>query len=441
MTEGTAQDGAAWIPFASGFSRPIAIRHAGDGTGRLFVAEQGGAVWVMDATGERLPAPFLDLTDQVDDSGFEQGLLGIAFHPAFVTNRRFFVAYTRASKPGTGLLVIFEYQVSDDPDRADPSTARPIIGIDIPTEIHNGGNILFGPDGYLYLGVGDGGPARDPDNNAQTPSNPLGSMLRLDIDPPRESRLGPDGEGRPDEGRAGEGRIGEGLSRCGLGPSGAYAIPEDNPFVDDDTVCDEIWTFGWRHPWRWSFDRATGDLMVGDVGQADVEEISLTPASSAGGENYGWSCMEGDLPTDFNPCRPGPLSTPRITYRHDDPKNGQVGLANCAIAGGYRYRGRRLPQLEGTYFFGDFCSGRIWVSDEPGDAAWPYRLWRDTSFRIASFGDDEHGELYLADHRQGIIYQLVEVVFADGFESGDTKFWSSPPLRPRKSNRNRTNAP
>ncbi len=427
---GVDPNSAAWVPFASSFSRPIAIRHAGDQTGRLFIAEQGGRIWVTDAKGHRFPDPFLDLSEEVNDTGLEQGLLGLAFHPAYASNQRFFVAYTRASKPGTGFLVVFEYLASNDPDRADPASARAILGIEIPTEIHNGGNILFGPDGYLYLGVGDGGPARDPENNAQDPSNLLGAILRLDIDssPPREP------SGPASANRLVDGHSDAGTFRCGLGPLDGYTIPADNPFVEEEAACAEIWTFGWRHPWRWSFDRATGDLLVGDVGQGDVEEVSLIPVSSTGGENYGWSCMEGDLPTGFNRCRPGPLTDPQVTYRHDDPTNPQVGLANCAITGGYRYRGQQLPELDGIYFFGDYCSGRIWATDEIRGVAWDFDLWEDTRFRIASFGEDERGELYLADHRRNVIFRLAAVVFTDGFESGDASAWSNTALHRPKSN-------
>jgi len=220
----------------------------------------------------------------VDDTGGEQGLLGLAFHPDFAGNGRFFVNYTR-DPPGNGLdrTVVARYQVSgQNPNIADPASATTILEVEQDFANHNGGDIHFGPDGYLYVGMGDGGGAEDPNNRAQDRGELLGSMLRIDVD------------GTPPGG-------GGGL--CGRVP--LYRAPPDNPFVGDPQGCDEIWAIGLRNPWRWSFDRGTGDLFIGDVGQATREEVSYQPAQSSGGENYGWSCMEGTLAVNFNPCGPG----------------------------------------------------------------------------------------------------------------------------------------
>jgi len=402
-----------WTLVSAGFDRPITVRHAGDGSSRLFVVEQSGRIRVITAAGQLLGAPFLDISTLVDSTQNEQGLLGLAFHPSYATNGRFFVSYTR--DPGAGLdrSVIAEYRVSSgNPDIADPSSARTILELEQFASNHNGGNILFGLDGFLYIGLGDGGAYNDtsgPGNNAQTLSRLLGSFLRIDIDQPT-----------PASGTA---------DYCGINPNSAYRVPTGaggNPFAGGSGDCDEIWTFGWRNPWRFSFDRRTGDILVGDVGQNSQEEVSFMAAGSAGGENFGWSCMEGFETPNFHACAAGPLEPPLLDYDHSsaDPN---IGSGNCAVTGGYRYRGSRIAGFDGVYVFGDFCTGRIWFATEGAPGSWSFSLWQDTGFSIASFGEDEAGEIYLTDFNSNAIYRLTSPssIFTDGFESGDRSAWSA----------------
>ncbi|MCP3961008.1 MAG: PQQ-dependent sugar dehydrogenase [bacterium] len=359
-------DYLALTPVLSGLTRPIAIRHAGDGSGRLFIVEQAGRILVWD--GVSAPTSFLDITTLVDDTSLEQGLLGLDFHPDFATNGHFFVNYTRDPGPGADRTVVARYSVSaEDPDVADPASATTILEIEQGFSNHNGGNLLFGPDGYLYIGMGDGGSQFDSLARAQDSSTPLGKMLRID----------------PDGSPAAANEI------CGL--QAAYGIPPGNPFAGIGDGCDEIWALGLRNPWRWSFDRMTGDMFIGDVGQSSMEEISFQPAG-VGGLNFGWSCREGSLVQDFNPCLPGPLTDPILTYLHND------GLFNgCAVTGGYRYRGG-ISGLQGTYVYSDGCTGNIWLATEDSPGQWSATLWQSTGRSIVSFGEDESGELYALDH-------------------------------------------
>jgi len=368
---------------ASGFISPVAVRNAGDGTGRLFVVEKAGRIFVIDG-GVVLPVPFLDITDRVDSTGNEQGLLGLAFHPQYASNGVFFVDYTY-DPPGPGLdqTRIARFEVSaGDPNQADPASEAVVLAIDQDFNNHNGGDIHFGPDGYLYIGMGDGGGARDPNHHAQDLGVLLGKMLRIDID---------------------------------AGGPGDYGIPPGNPFVGDPTAADEIWAYGLRNPWRFSFDRNTGDLFIGDVGQNLWEEIDFQPAASSGGENYGWSCMEGDEFVGFNPCDGNPLTGPILTYPHG---------AECSVTGGFRYRGT-IAGFQGNYVFGDYCSGRIWFAS-PSGGLWTAQEWADTTYNISSFGEDERGDLYVVD-LNGSVYRFTSPssVFADSFESGDVSQWSA----------------
>ena len=277
-------------PVITGLANPVAITHAGDGSGRLFITLKGGQVIIYDGT-QMLPTPFLDITSLVS-SGGEQGLLSVAFHPNYASNGLFFVNYTDTN----GDTVIARYSVSTDPNVGDQSSAFILLTITQPFSNHNGGQLQFGPDGYLYIGMGDGGSGGDPQNNAQNLLTLLGKMLRIDVD-----------GGNP------------------------YAIPVDNPFLGDPTALDEIWASGFRNPWRFSFDRLTGDLFIADVGENRREEVDFQPASSPGGENYGWRLMEGNL--CFNPptnCNNGTLTLPILEYDH---------LLGCSVTGGHRYRG------------------------------------------------------------------------------------------------------
>ena len=339
---------------ADGLAAPIAIANAGDGSGRLFVTLQAGQILIL-RDGALLPQPFLDIRSLVGAGG-ERGLLSASFHPDFEVNGFFYVNYTDKS----GDTVIARYTVPPaTPDRADPATAKTILAVDQPFSNHNGGQLQFGRDGYLYVGLGDGGSGGDPDNRAQNLSTLLGKILRVDVD-----------GGDP------------------------YAIPPGNPFAGQSGARPEIWSYGFRNPWRFSFDRETGDLFVADVGQNAWEEINVQPAGSGGGENWGWRRMEGMH--CFNPssnCNDGSLSLPVLEYGRTE---------GCAVTGGYRYRGAASPPLDGIYFYGDFCSGRIWGARENPNGTWSTEQLLDTTLSIASFGEDEEGEIYVADISGGI---------------------------------------
>jgi len=381
---------------ASGLVRPVAIRHSGDGSGRLFVVEQAGKIRVLKG-GQVLADPFLDIEDLVQDDANEEGLLGLAFHPDFANNGYFFVNYTHNPPTAKDRTIVARYAVSaGDPDLADPASATILLEIEQDFSNHNGGNILFGPDGYLYIGMGDGGSGNDPNERSQDPGTLLGKMLRIDVDgmPPAEPN-----------------------DLCGL--KAAYGIPPDNPYIGGSGDCDEIWGLGLRNPWRWSFDRYTGDMFIGDVGQAAIEEIDLEPWPSAGGMNWGWDCFEAGT---ANPNDPSPLCG--AAHLYDFPILEYAHSLGCSVTGGYRYRGQSIVGLAGTYIFGDYCSGRIWLGTQRSDGRWTQSLWRTTSHSISAFGEDESGELYLVD-LGGTILRFVSAssIFADGFESGNTAEW------------------
>lgn len=341
---------------ADSFTRPVFVADAGDEPGRLFVVQQSGEIYVVEA-GQKLEPPFLDLNARVTHGGFEQGLLGLAFHPRYAENGYFYVHYTDQR----GDTVVARYQVSDsDPRQADPQSVQVLLQVDQPYANHNGGHLAFGPDGYLYIGLGDGGSGGDPQGNGQKLGTLLGKMLRIDVN-----------------------------------NEAGYVIPKDNPFVAEAQARPEIWAYGLRNPWRYAFDRLTGDLYIADVGQGEYEEVSVQPASSTGGENYGWNFMEGLHTYEGN--APAGLVDPIIEYSHNE--------GGCSITGGYVYRGAALPTLQGLYFFGDFCSGYIWVA-KPAASGTEYSKFMETGFSISSFGEDAEGELYVVDHG-GAIYRLV----------------------------------
>jgi glucose/arabinose dehydrogenase len=343
-------------PYAEGFVTPVVITHAGDD--RLFVAEQTGYIRVV-RDGDVASRPFLDI-DSLTTSGGEQGLLGLAFHPDYQSNGFFFINYTDNS----GDTVVARYQVSDDPDIASPGSEQVLLRVDQPYSNHNGGGLAFGADGYLYIGLGDGGSAGDPENRAQDLGTPLGKMLRIDVDA-----------------RSGDPQ---------------YGIPEDNPFAGRSGARPEIWLYGLRNPWRFSFDREGGDLWLGDVGQGEIEEIDRV-APDDGGLNLGWRLMEGDRCYESDCDRDG-LTLPVSVYEH--------GSAHCSVTGGYVYRGSDVPSLEGGYLFADYCSGVAWVLDASTPIAGATRVL-DTDIRISSFGEDLSGELYVADHGLGRILKVV----------------------------------
>ena len=345
----------------SGLSSPTFLT-APEGDDRIFVLERGGLIKIVSG-GSTLPTPFLDVSALVTAGG-ERGLLGMAFHPQYAGNGYFYINYTDADDASTEVV---RYTVSADPDVADPGSAFPILSIEQPYSNHNGGMIAFGPDGMLYIGMGDGGDAGDPQNNAQRPETLLGSMLRLDVD-----------GGSP------------------------YAIPPDNPFVAHATYREETWAYGLRNPWRFSFDRQTGDLYIADVGQAAREEVNYQPASSDGGENYGWNVMEGSACyPPGTPCSTTDLTLPVLDYQQQS--------GECAITGGYVYRGSDVPDLVGRYLYADFC--RPWVRSfvVSGGGVQGEQDHQDDLGpidNISSFGEDGHGELYVVT-LGGTIYRLV----------------------------------
>lgn len=393
---------------AAGLDRPTTIAHAGDGSGRLFVVEQRGRIRIWDGAAI-LPAPFLDIEALVDDAGNAQGLLGLAFHPDYESNGLFYVNYTRDGSPGLDRSVVARYRVSDgDPNLADPASAEVLFEIEQDSPIHNGDDLHFGPDGHLWFSTGDGGPGNDPNNNAQSPATLKGKILRLDVDVPAPPAV---------PAAAGPSEL------CGLGAAG-YAAPPDNPYVGVAGACDEIWASGFRNPWRMSFDRATGDLFVGDVGQNDWEEVNLLPAGAPGGLNFGWRCWEGPDPGVPGDCAgPERYVFPILAYPHP---------TGCAVTGGYRYRGPAHPAMRGTYFYADYCTGTVWGAVPGCGGVWRETVLLDAGFLVGAFGEDEAGEIYLAAQASapaGALYRLVmteltRTIFASGFERPDLSDWS-----------------
>jgi glucose/arabinose dehydrogenase len=361
------------IKVAEGLARPVNISHAGDGSGRLFIIEQLGRIRILD--GNLYPTPFLDIEDQVQSpesgGGNEEGLLGLAFPADFATSEIFYVYYTMKD----GNNVLSRFHLTEDPDVADPDSEVQILVIPHPVyPNHNGGQLAFGPDGMLYIGVGDGGGGGDPEENAQNPLSLKGKLLRIDVGPAAAATGG---------------NI--------IFPTMNYAIPADNPFVGNAGYLPEIWALGLRNPWRFSFDRMTGDLYIADVGQSALEEINFQAAASIGGENYGWNIMEGDICFGAESCVTTGLTLPVHVYPNLTPE--------CAVTGGFVYRGPGNLDLQGVYLYGDFCSGKIWGLQKNG-VSWENQLLAETGLRISSFGEDEDGNIYMADMVGGAIYRL-----------------------------------
>jgi glucose/arabinose dehydrogenase len=344
-----------------GFTQPIGITHAGDGTNRIFVVEQGGRIRLIK-NGTLATTPFLNISPRIS-TGSERGLLGLAFPPNYAAKGYFYINYTNTA----GDTVIARYRRSStDPDAADPASEQIIITIAQPFDNHNGGQLAFSPrDGMLYVGMGDGGSGGDPGNRAQNPLELLGKILRLDVE-----------TGRPF----------------------TYTVPANNPFVGRTGFRPEIWALGMRNPWRFSFDRATSDLYIGDVGQGLFEEVDFQTAASTGGQNYGWKIMEGMHCFTSSTCDQTGLTLPVIEYDHS---------LGCSVTGGYVYRGGTYPRMQGLYFYGDYCSGRIWgMSLQNG--TWQTTQLIDTTINISAFGEDEAGNLYVASYGTGQIYSVVD---------------------------------
>ncbi len=348
-----------FLEITNGLERPLLYTGANDGSNRMFIVEQGGRIWVAtEVDGTIQKQPFLDVSGLISASGNERGLLGLAFHPQFKSNGQFYINYTDVN----GNTVVARYTVlANDPNSGDPNSASFVIQIKQPFSNHNGGNLAFGPDGYLYIGMGDGGSQGDPNGNGQNPKALLAKLLRLDID-----------SAQP------------------------YAAPKDNPFATNADFAPEVWAMGLRNPWRFSFDRLTGDLYIGDVGQNQWEEVDFQPAGE-GGTNYGWNIMEASHRYSGEPEKAG-LTAPIAEYSHGD--------GGCSITGGYVYRGASLKALDGIYFFADYCSGKIWSTFRDASGTWQTNLFMDTDFSISSFGQDDAGELYVVN-QGGSILKLV----------------------------------
>jgi glucose/arabinose dehydrogenase len=345
------------VPVASGFTLPIGVFGVPDASGRLYVIEKAGIIKVVNPDASVQLEPFLDITDRVGSNASEHGLLGMAFHPGFASNGRLFVIYTNLE----GDSVLSEFRANSDHVTADPGFERMVMTIQQPTIDHKGASVVFGPDGYLYLSLGDGGGAYDEFGNGQDPMSLLASVLRIDPTPiPHE-------------------------------------IPETNPFVSGGGA-PEKWLYGLRNPFRMSFDRTTGDLYIGDAGQGVTEEINRLPAGSPGGVNYGWPIMEGTACIEVG-CNKEGLTLPYAEYSHE---------LGCAVIGGHVYRGARQPALQGTYVYGDYCTGRIWgidVERPEGESV----LLLDSDLTISSFGEAQDGELYVTDMTGGGLYRLAAV--------------------------------
>ena len=338
-----------WRLIASGLNRPVDVQSAFDGSGRLFIIEKNGAIRIYE-NGQLLEQPFLDIEERVNDDGNEMGLLGLAFHPNYERNGYFYVNYTGRG----GDTFISRLQAGGN--IADAGSESILMKVKQPYSNHNGGAVVFGPDGYLYLSLGDGGLAGDPHKNGQDTTSLLGKILRIDVN-----------SGDP------------------------YTIPSDNPFGN------EVWAYGLRNPWRISFDRSSGDLWIGDVGQGDWEEVDYLPAGSRGGANFGWSIMEGNHGYDGQ-VQPG-LLLPVAEYGHADT------LGGCSVTGGYVYRGG-MPEWNGIYLYGDYCKGHVWGLMR-SDGQWQSQLLFEAGMTITSFGQDESGEIYLAGDAGGV-YKLAE---------------------------------
>jgi glucose/arabinose dehydrogenase len=346
-------------PVTTAVREPTGLFSAYDGSGRLFVTERATGRIVILRDGQPLSQPFLDIGSLIRSGGQEQGLLGLAFHPGYRDNGYFYVNYTASNGDDT----VARYSVSADPDVADPGSGAIMLDIPDPAPNHNGGDLVFGPDGYLYIGFGDGGGGGDQFHNAQDMGALLGKMLRIDVN-----------------------------------AQFPYGIPPDNPFVGMPGARPEIWSYGMRNPWRYAFDPATGSLFIADVGQNAYEEIDIQPPG-IGGQNWGWPIMEGlHCYPQNRACDMTGLAQPVAEYDH---------AQGCSVTGGFVYRGSQYPAAEGAYIYGDFCSGRIWALSAGDDGVWHQALLLQTQLGISSFGEDESGELYVVSLDPAGIYRMA----------------------------------
>lgn len=362
---------------ASSFNRPVSIKHAGDD--RLFIVEQDGLIKIINGDGTVQSAPFLDIDSRVINTGNERGLLGLAFHPSYATNGYFFVNYINNS----GNTVVSRFtRDATNASVADPNSEFEILSFDQPYSNHNGGDLAFGTDGFLYISTGDGGAGGDPDDNGQNTLNLLGNILRLDINSTTTSQN--------------------------------YSIPASNPFLGDPNTRAEIFAFGLRNPWKFSFDRQNNDLWIADVGQNQYEEINKVSATDAAlGLNYGWRCYEGNGPYNSDNCSdPSEYTYPIQGYSHSGD-----GASKCSITGGYRYRGTNYPNFNGWYFFADICSEEIGylIYDETA-MTWS-KTFEQFSGQWSAFGEDVNGEIYVSDLSSGNIYMLKDTTLSVDDES------------------------
>ena len=381
------------ISVVSGLNQITSVQNAHDNTDRLFITEREGFIYIY-AAGQLLKPAFLDI-DELTASVSEHGLFSVAFHPNYSVNGLFYISYSSrlSADPEVNRSFIVRYKVStENPNLADPNSAQVILTLDQPFGNHNGGDIHFGQDGFLYISFGDGGGSGDPNDQAQNNNSLLGKILRIDVD-------------ASDNGLAGT---------C-ASHAGTYAIPADNPFINIPGTCNEIWASGLRNPYKMSFDTLTQDLYIGDVGQNRVEEVNLVPADSSGGLNFGWDCKEGS--TEYgqigDPGAPSPecelsgFSDPILEYTHD---NGR-----CSITGGHRYRGSE-PALQGLLFYADLCTDEIFTAFSENNV-WQYHVTSSELGPFTAFGQDEDKNLYIANYH-GTVYQIVnDLIFTGSFES------------------------
>ena len=372
--------------FGSGFDNPVGIKNAGDT--RMFIVEKSGYIQILNASGNTNSSPFLDIDNLVIDitANDERGLLGLAFHPNFNTNGYFFVNYINLS----GNTVISRFSVSENPDIADPQSEQIILSFTQPYANHNGGDLHFGSDGYLYISVGDGGSFGDPEENSQNLETLLGTILRIDID--------------------------------AVSNGNNYGIPPDNPFVSNESARDEIWAYGLRNPWRFSFDPLNDNLWIADVGAQSIEEINMTN-SSVSGPNFGWRCYEGSSTNDLRNCPDSEtLTFPIVEYTHF-----ASGNFKCSITGGYVHRGSLHTTFNGFYFFADYCSNEIGTIDFDGNDYTIHYSEQFSGNNWTTFGQDMNGELYIAGGTSGNIYKIIpQTLSTNNKELSSVKIFPNP---------------